>query len=119
MPAASTSYLVQFFASPTADPSGYGQGELYLGSTTVTTGSDYNASIDAVLSAAVPLGWVVSATATDPLGNTSEFSQDITAVTSADVGVQISATPSPVYAGEHLDLYRDRFRKRAAGCRRA
>ena len=101
--AASTSYLVQFFASPTADPSGYGQGELYLGSTTVTTGSDYNANIDAMLSAAVPLGWVVSATATDPLGNTSEFSQDITAVTSADVGVQISASPSPaVYAGSTL-----------------
>ena len=100
---ANTSYLVQFFANPEADPSGYGQGELYLGSTTVTTGSNYNASIDAVLHSAVPLGWVVSATATDPLGNTSEFSQDIASTATADVGVQITSSPSSaVYAGGTL-----------------
>jgi hypothetical protein len=77
--AASTTYLVQFFASATADASGYGEGQLYLGSTTVTTGSNFNANIDATLNTATPAGWVVSATATDPIGNTSEFSQDIMA----------------------------------------
>ena len=99
---ANTSYLVQFFASPAADPSGYGQGELYLGSTTVTTGSNYNASIDAQVPTVIPLGWVVSATATDPLGNTSEFSQDIASTGTAVLGVQISGSPSPVYAGATL-----------------
>ena len=101
--AATTSYLVQFFANPTADPSGYGQGQLYLGSTTVTTGSDFNANIDARLTTAIPAGWIVSATATDPLGNTSEFSPDIMPQPSADVGVAISALPSPAaYVGSAL-----------------
>ena len=36
--AASTTYLIQFFANLKADPSGYGQGQLYLGSATVKTG---------------------------------------------------------------------------------
>ena len=35
--AADTSFTVQFFADPTADPSGYGQGQTYLGQATVTT----------------------------------------------------------------------------------
>ncbi len=100
---ASTTYLVQFFASATADPSGYGQGQKYLGSTTVTTGADYNASFDTVLNTPTPAGWVISATATDPLGNTSEFSQDIVAVPSADVAVQVTASPTPsVYVGGTL-----------------
>jgi hypothetical protein len=92
---ADTAYLVQFFASAQADPSGYGQGQMYLGSTMVTTGADYNASFDVVLSVAAPAGWAVSATATDPLGNTCEFSQDIVSVATADLGVQISASPTP------------------------
>ena len=91
--AANTSYLVQFFANSAADPSGYGQGQLYLGSTTVTTGSDYDANIDATLATPVPAGWVVSATATDPLGNTSEFSQTLVPTPSADAGVSITAQP--------------------------
>ncbi len=96
-------YLIQFFANLKADPSGYGQGELYLGSETVNTGLDYDANIDAHLTTAIPAGWVVSATATDPLGNTSEFSPDIVPVPSADVGVSISALPSPVaYVGSAL-----------------
>jgi uncharacterized repeat protein (TIGR01451 family) len=34
-----TAYTIEFFSSPTADPSGYGQGQAYLGSTTITTGA--------------------------------------------------------------------------------
>jgi uncharacterized repeat protein (TIGR01451 family) len=100
---ANTTYLIQFFASPQADPSGYGEGELYLGSTSVTTGSNYDATFDATVGTGIPSGWVVSATATDPFGNTSEFSQDIGSVAIADVGVGISASPTPVvYAGQTL-----------------
>jgi uncharacterized repeat protein (TIGR01451 family) len=97
-----TTYLIQFFASPTADSSGYGQGQVYLGSTTVTTGSNSDANdvnFDVTLPTGVAPGWVVSATATDPLGNTSEFSQDIAVVPEGDVGVSIAASPtSAVYA---------------------
>jgi hypothetical protein len=78
-----TTFTVQFFASPTADPSGYGQGQTYLGSATVTTDSSGSASIQVNLPVAVPAGQVVSATATDPYNNTSQFSNDVTAFTSA------------------------------------
>ena len=36
---ANTTYTIEFFSSTAADPSGYGQGQTYLTSTTVTTGA--------------------------------------------------------------------------------
>ncbi len=75
--AADTSYLIQLFADPTADPSGYGQGQFLIGSITVTTDANGNASFTATYSPTVPAGWYVSATATDPTGDTSEFAQDV------------------------------------------
>jgi hypothetical protein len=35
----STTFTIEFFSSTAADPSGFGQGQTYLGSTTVTTGA--------------------------------------------------------------------------------
>jgi titin len=85
---ASTTYRVEFFASPQGDPSGHGQGQTYLGYTTVTTNGSGNASFAALLSAALPAGTVISATATAVTGSntvsvlasgdTSEFSSNIT-----------------------------------------
>lgn len=69
-----TSYLLQFFSSAAADPSGFGEGARFLGSTTVTTDAACNASFTATLPAPVAPGHFVTATATDPLGSTSEFS---------------------------------------------
>jgi hypothetical protein len=71
---ASTTFTLDFYASPSAEPSGYGEGERYLGSTSVTTNASGNASFDVTRSAASAAGEVVTATATDPGGNTSEFS---------------------------------------------
>jgi hypothetical protein len=76
--AADTKYLIQFFANVAADPSGFGQGQTFIGSITVTTDSNGNASFTATLAASVPAGQFLSATATDPDGNTSEFAQDVT-----------------------------------------
>jgi hypothetical protein len=76
--AASETFTIQFFSNTTPDPSGYGQGQTYLGSITVTTDASGNASFTASLPP-VAVGLAISATATDPAGNTSEFSQDITA----------------------------------------
>lgn len=68
-------YEVQVFASPAADPSGYGEGQLYLGRTTVTTDAAGHAAIRFRTGRAAPAGWFVSATATlEPIGATSEFS---------------------------------------------
>jgi hypothetical protein len=69
---------IEFFASPTADPSGSGEGQFFIGSTSVgTSGGGFGVS----LGAAIPPGYIVSATATDSLGNTSEFSVNRTVVT--------------------------------------
>ncbi len=84
-------FTVQFFANPTADPSGYGQGQTYLGQLTgVKTDASGNASFTFFAPVGVA-GQFVSATATDPNGNTSEFAKDVQAtyVPSADVAVSV------------------------------
>src|SRR5438270_13524 len=101
--APNTQFLVQFFASPTADPSGYGEGQTYLGSTTVTTDGTSNAAINATLSGViVPSGYAVTATATDPLGNTSEFAKDVNTPIVADVGITGQVSENPAYVGDTL-----------------
>ncbi|QEH31992.1 Large cysteine-rich periplasmic protein OmcB precursor [Aquisphaera giovannonii] len=102
---ASASYLVQFFWSPAADPSGYGEGQYYIGSATVTTGADHNGSFDAIFPGVdIPGGSAISATATDASGNTSEFSADVETVVIADVSIAGSASSasSPAHAGDTL-----------------
>ncbi|MCC2667573.1 MAG: repeat-containing protein [Armatimonadetes bacterium] len=72
-----TQFRVEFFSSPTADPSGHGEGERYLGSTLVTTGVSGTVNFQAAVPVLVAGGHRVTATATDPNGNTSEFSATI------------------------------------------
>jgi CSLREA domain-containing protein len=71
--AANTSYVVEFFASPSCDPSGYGEGQNFLGAAMVSTNAAGTASF-AIATGAAPAGWFATSTATDPAGNTSEFS---------------------------------------------
>ena len=75
---ASTTFLIQFYASPACDPSGYGEGQTFVGETTVTTAASCNGSFTATLANIVPAGSVITATATDPGNNTSEFSPCVT-----------------------------------------
>ena len=77
--AASTDFRVEFFANTACDPSGFGEGETFLGATTVTTDSGGDASFSVALTKAVSVGKAITTTATDPGGNTSEFSGCITA----------------------------------------
>ena len=88
--AASTSFTLQFFASTQADPSGYGQGQSLIGTTTVTTDGEGNASFSASFPIVVPSGQFVSATATDPTGDTSEFAQDVTVVAATSPVVAVN-----------------------------
>jgi hypothetical protein len=66
-------YTIEFFASAACDASGFGEGQIYLGSAAVVT----NASGVAAFSAAVPVGAAGFVTATairESTGDTSEFS---------------------------------------------
>ena len=69
-----TTVFVDFYSDTVEAPNGYGQGQTYVGSVTVTTTGDGNASFT-YLSTSLPRNAIVTATATDP-GNTSEFSLD-------------------------------------------
>ena len=74
---ASKSYNLQFFASKLADNSGNGEGQTYLGSKTLTTSSTGDGVFTQDFAIKSSWGTVITATATDPLGNTSEFSKTI------------------------------------------
>ena len=63
-------FTLEFFANP----SGQTQGERALGRAVVTTDASGTAGFQVVLNTAVTLGEMITATATDSLGNTSEFS---------------------------------------------
>jgi len=66
-------YFVEFFASDTCDGSGAGEGETYLGATTVSVGAAPEPFTHAVGS--LPVGTVVTATTTSAVaGDTSVFS---------------------------------------------
>jgi hypothetical protein len=71
---ANTQYTVQFFSNTAADPSGFVEGQTFLGSVDVLTDGSGKATINATLPVVVGNGLHVDATATDPAGNTSQFS---------------------------------------------
>src|SRR5205085_3920949 len=82
-----TQFTIEFFANPACDASGNGEGQTFLGSTLVTTDASGNATINTSLAVNVPAGQAVTATATDPNNNTSEFSacQTVTTLSATDV----------------------------------
>ena len=89
---ASTTFRIEFFSSPTGDASGHGEGQTFLGATTVTTDTSGNASFSTTLTGiSVATGYAVSATATVDLGSgnygsTSEFAANLSANSIAQVG---------------------------------
>lgn len=69
-----TTYTLDFYANTSPDPSGYGQGRSYLGSTTVTSDGLGNSNFAVTFGVPFSQAQFITATATDPAGNTSEFS---------------------------------------------
>ena len=72
--AASTTFAIDVFATPACDVMGNGEGQHYLGSFSTTTDGTGNAAFNAPVTGYAPGGWAVTTTATDPNGNSSEFS---------------------------------------------
>jgi hypothetical protein len=85
--APNTTFRVEFFDNTQCDPFGNGEGQTFFGSADIPTAGNCTATINVTLPVALEPGHVVTATATDPNNNTSEFS--------ACVVVQAMLTPTP------------------------
>jgi hypothetical protein len=90
--ASNTTFRLEFFDNPQCHSSGFGQGKSFIGTTNVMTDGSCNAPINVTLPVNVQSGHVITATATDPTGNTSEFSACV--VVNPHAG-RISPTPRP------------------------
>ena len=95
---ASTTYRIEFFANDAIDPSGYGEGQTFIGFKDVTT----NGNGDVSFSASFPqiaAGQRVTSTATDPNGNTSEFSGAIGQLLNISARMNVLTGNSVLIAG--------------------
>lgn len=99
-----TEFRLEFFSSAQCDPSGHGEGAIFLGAHTVTTDASGNATFTAVVAPAA-VGSSITATATQSAtGNTSEFSAcQIAAQSSASTFALVSAVSRKAHGptGEH------------------
>jgi streptogramin lyase len=68
-----TTFRIEFFANAPDPLNLPAEGQQYIGFVTATTNASGNASFSVSLNVTVPSNHVITATATDPNGNTSEF----------------------------------------------
>ena len=96
--AASTVYDLEFFANGSClnHPRDFLEGETFIGSTQVTTDASGVAAFDVTFAVVTPAGTRISATATDPAANTSEFAQRIIFSISPASGPAAGGTPITV-----------------------
>lgn len=72
--AANTAFRIEFFSNSACAPFGNGEGRTFLGFTSATTDDSGNVPFNVTLSPTMAVGEFITATATDPSNNTSEFS---------------------------------------------
>jgi CSLREA domain-containing protein len=101
-------FTVEFFSSDTCSASGSGT-QTYLGSDFVTTDEGVDKYFRATVDSAVPEGYFVLATATDPDGNTSEFSPCVAVGADNDswpraLRLTFAGDPLTATADQYLDL---------------
>ena len=102
---ASTTLDLEFFENGSCldFPRDFLEGETYVGTTQVTTDASGNTSFDVTFSVATQAGARISATATDPAGNTSEFSQRIIFSISPASGPAAGGTPITIAGTNFVD----------------
>ena len=99
---ASSTYTLELFSNTSPDPTLYGQGKTYIGSVTLTTDATGNATFTTTVSTLPPSQSMVTATATDAAGNTSEFSMVVQATfhsAPASTTTQLSTSNASVFEG--------------------
>lgn len=76
-------FQIDFYSNPEADPSTFGEGDSFLGTTLVKTDENGHAVFSASLPLPVTAGHLISATSTDTNNNTSEFSRTLAVLAAA------------------------------------
>ena len=70
-----STYTIDFYANAACDAPSFGEGKIYLGSESVETDANGNTAFNITLPVGTADGEIITATATDNVDNTSEFSQ--------------------------------------------
>ncbi|MFO7906172.1 MAG: hypothetical protein R6U98_26175 [Pirellulaceae bacterium] len=90
-----TEFRIEFFANETPDGSGYGEAEAFLYAAAVTTDNEGVGNFSVTLPEPAAEGRFLTATATDPAGSTSEFSEaalvlDVDEIVGIAIGDKVS-----------------------------
>ncbi|MDH5562940.1 MAG: fibronectin type III domain-containing protein, partial [Nitrospirota bacterium] len=119
-----TTYTVELYRNGSCDASGFGEGQTLVHTEAVTTDSAGTVTFEFTVTPAIATGFGLTATATDPQGNTSEFSNcllytvplsilEVTlqgpgtgTVTSTPVGLALDGTPGAACTGSQGSLCR-------------
>jgi parallel beta-helix repeat protein len=99
-----TDFQLDFYANPPCSnfPREFLQGQTYLGSAQVTTDGSGDAAFDVTTLASTVSGSRISAAATDPSGNTSEFSQRLPFLVNPTSGMAAGGTALTIYGTNFL-----------------
>jgi len=102
-----TTFNIDFYANTATDASGYGEGRTYIGSGTASTSQGCSVSFSFNFPQ-IPLGQFISATATDPAGNTSEFSLCVQVASptaaAASISGRVTTSDGSPLAGATINL---------------
>ena len=102
---ASKTYRVELFANVSCDASGFGEGETFLGFVRRHDRNGWQWRVQLHAIDTLTSGDFITATATDPDGNTSEFSHCVTVAAYAD---RIAVTPRTRHRGQRpISSYRN------------
>ncbi len=104
-----TSFRLEFFSNPDCDPSAHGEGHTLLGSKQVTTGASGYAGFTFTFQVKVKPGQSITATATDPSNNTSEFSQCIAVTGSSSLTATTKEAQSEIEAAAESSAIPEEF----------
>jgi hypothetical protein len=84
-------YYIDFYANSVEESYGYGQGQVYIGTESVTTSGSGNAFFAYTNNSANYAGQYISATATAATGDSSEFAADVLATNEPAPSAQFGA----------------------------
>jgi Ca2+-binding RTX toxin-like protein len=98
-------FTLDFYANSGPAVGAFGQGQVYLGSLVIVTDAVGNAAFIATLSGSSAASQVVSATATDTSGNTSQFAADVGVAGYSNTNPNVSINgPANVVVGAPVSL---------------